>query len=232
MKKIEKGNQVKEKGKVARMITRVLEEKSDLTSTEIYKIIIEKNYDIEEGYDSNNRIIIHTITSAFSLLRDDPNSPYIVRKNEKEINIYRLKDILKEEKKISQIPIIPNLERMLEDVIVKNLEYVEEGLTVYEKNGVSGRQYRTEVGIIDILCVDRNKNFVIIEDKRDKSSDNVVGQTTRYMGCVKATLAGNKKTRGIIISQGANQKLRYAASVIDNLEVKNYEISLKFVVPE
>ncbi len=79
--------------------------------------------------------------------------------------------------------IVPELERLIEDFLEKNLNHIEKGLMLYQdENKIPGRQYSTDIGTIDLLCLDRHRNFVVIEIKRDKGSDSTVGQITRYMG--------------------------------------------------
>jgi RecB family endonuclease NucS len=129
--------------------------------------------------------------------------------------------------------IVPSFERLVEDFLEKNLNHFEKGLTLYQdENKVPGRQYSTDVGTIDLLCVDKDKNFVVIENKKDKGSDRTVGQIARYMGWIKQELANNKPPRGIIIAHERDIKLEYAASVVGNLEIKYYKIDLRFVSKE
>ena len=96
------------------------------------------------------------------------------------------------------------LESEIEDSIKSNPEILEEGLKLVRP------QYPTPVGPIDILCKDKNGNFVVIELKRGKESDKVVGQIQRYMAWVSENLAKNKQVRGIIALKEYDQKLEYA----------------------
>jgi RecB family endonuclease NucS len=131
------------------------------------------------------------------------------------------------------IEIVPNLERLLEDFLEKNLEHIETGLKLYkDEKGILGRQYSTGIGIIDLLCIDKDKKFVVLEIKKEKGSDITVGQITRYMGWVKENLANNKEVRGIIIVHEVDEKLEYSASMLSNVEIKYYKIILKFVPKE
>ena len=66
------------------------------------------------------------------------------------------------------------------------------------------------MGIIDLLCLDKENNYVIIELKKDKTSDKVVGQIQRYMTWVEENLADKESVRGIIVAQGHDRKLEYA----------------------
>ncbi len=131
--------------------------------------------------------------------------------------------------------ITPSLESMLEDFIINNLNKLDPNLSLYyDEEGVSGQQYYTEVGVIDLLCTDSNKDFVIIELKKGRESDRVVGQISRYMGWVQEKLAGTKKVKGIIIlhkptsTYVKDEKLHYAVLANPNIELRYYGISLNF----
>lgn len=132
--------------------------------------------------------------------------------------------------------ITPSLESMLEDFIVNNLSSLESNLKLFQdSDGIEGQQYDTEVGIIDLLCVDDSNNFVVIEIKKGRESDRVVGQISRYIGWVKKNLALNgERVRGIIIvhkptsSYVKDEKLYYAVLSNPNIELRYYEIKLNF----
>jgi len=129
--------------------------------------------------------------------------------------------------------IVPRMEQLLEDFLEKNLDHLEKGLKLYhDDNGIPGRQYSTDIGIIDLLCIDKDNNFVILEIKKGKGSDKVIGQITRYMGWIKENLANNKVVRGTIIVHEIDKKLNYSASVLRNVEVRYYKINLKFITKE
>lgn len=71
-------------------------------------------------------------------------------------------------------------------------------------------QFPTEIGRIDLLGMDAQGRYVVIELKKDKLEDKVMGQTLRYMGWVKANLSKTLDVRGIIIGQEVSEKLKYA----------------------
>ena len=133
--------------------------------------------------------------------------------------------------------ITASLESMLEDFIANNLTALEPGLQLFkDEDGIPGRQYPTEVGTIDLLCVDSNNNLVVIELKRGRESDKVVGQISRYMGWVKAKLAKHSRdVRGIIVVHKPTEKysqdsrLEYATLANPKTELRYYEISLNFL---
>lgn len=148
----------------------------------------------------------------------------------KETQIYTEE---KREEELSATEIVPSMERLLEDFLEKNLEHIERGLKLYhDEKGVPGRQYPTDIGTIDLLCIDKDKKFVVIEIKTEKGSDKTIGQITRYMGWVKQNLANNEEVRGIIIVHEVDGRLEYSASVLSNVKIKYYKIDLKFVPKE
>ena len=128
-------------------------------------------------------------------------------------------------------------EKELENFIIRNWDYIniEDGLKLYEdEDGEIGQQFPTDSGAIDILAVDKNKNFVVIELKKGRSGEKVVGQILHYMGWVKNNLATKKQNvRGIIIASDGNIRLQNAIGVINNkLELKYYRVKLDFIIPD
>ena len=93
-------------------------------------------------------------------------------------------------------PVIREMKK--EDFIAECIQKGQlDSLSLYQ--GIQGIEFDTkEVGRIDLLCTDQQGNFVVIEIKKDRSGDKVVGQIQRYMGWVKKHLAGDKDVRGII----------------------------------
>jgi restriction system protein len=124
------------------------------------------------------------------------------------------------------------LEKYLEQFIVDNFDSVfgnRLALLRDTQGNVVGQQYRTDVGPIDILAFERNTNsFVVIELKKGRESDKVVGQTLRYIGWVGEELCKNdEKVTGMIICLEPDDKLYYAVKATQNLELKYYHIDFK-----
>lgn len=123
------------------------------------------------------------------------------------------------------------MEKYLEEFIVSNFKTIfPKNLKLYvDEEGNVSNQYMTEIGRIDILAQDTNTNsFLVIELKKGKESDAVVGQTLRYMGWVKENLAlNNEDVKGLIICKGADQKLKYAVNMIKDISIKYYNIDFK-----
>ena len=121
------------------------------------------------------------------------------------------------------------MESQLEDFIIKNWENTELGKKydlIYENGDLIRKQYKTDIGIIDILAKDKkNKNHVVIELKRNQTSDDTFGQLTRYMGWVKRHL-NDKNVKGIIIAVKYDKKLDYALEFAPfDTEVFIYNVS-------
>jgi endonuclease len=112
---------------------------------------------------------------------------------------------------------------------INNIPFFEIELFLFkDEEGKNGIEYRTEAGIIDILAIDRNKNFYVFELKAKRGSDIVCGQISRYIGWVKKNLADPHNTRvsGIIIANEVDEKLIYATYWNPDITVLEYKINL------
>jgi restriction system protein len=121
------------------------------------------------------------------------------------------------------------LEKYLEDFIVSNFASIFKGkLKIYEESEENeGQQYQTEIGPIDILAVDpKSMWFVVIELKKGRPSDQVVGQVLRYMGWVKKNLCSDGQgVKGLVICREPDPKLTYALEMTNNIDVRYYSVS-------
>jgi len=120
------------------------------------------------------------------------------------------------------------MEKYLEEFIEANFDKIDFGarLELFQSEESSGRQFPTPIGNIDLLAVDNSKKeFVVIELKKGRTSDAVVGQTLRYMGWVKENLAKDYSVRGIIIIKDRDEKLEYALKLIPNISLFLYTVS-------
>jgi hypothetical protein len=122
------------------------------------------------------------------------------------------------------------MEKQLEEFIIENWNESEFGKTldlIYEDGLLKSQQYKTDIGIIDILAKDKaTGSYVVIELKRNQSSDDTVGQVLRYMGWVTENLK-EKSVRGIIVAGKYDEKLYYAQNMIQAVDVFLYEVQFK-----
>jgi len=123
------------------------------------------------------------------------------------------------------------LEKYLEEFIVANFQQIFRGTArIYvDDEGNSGQQYSTDIGPIDILAFEPSKNsFLVIELKKGRPSDQVVGQVLRYMGWVQKHICKSGQTvRGLVVCKEADPKLTYALSMTDNVQVQYYRVDFK-----
>lgn len=101
---------------------------------------------------------------------------------------------------------------------------------IYQEDGeIVGQQYQKDTGAIDILAISKDKKAIlVVELKKGRASDNVVGQIQRYMGYVKEELAEeNQMVKGVIIALEDDLRIRRALSVANNIEFYRYQVSFK-----
>lgn len=125
------------------------------------------------------------------------------------------------------------LEEHLEDFLVKNWPHTEFGkdYDIYEEDGEKAQQYQTDTGPLDILAISKDKKrLLVVELKKGRASDAVVGQTLRYMSFVQDELAEDgQEVLGVIIAHEDDQKIRRALSMIPKIVFYRYQVSFKLV---
>ena len=129
-------------------------------------------------------------------------------------------------------PIAFALEKHLEEFLVKNWDKTELGkeYEIYEEDGdIVGQQYPSDTGPIDVLAISKDRRtLLVVELKRGRVSDVVIGQIQRYMGYVKEELAEHDQTvKGVIIGLEDSIKLRRALAVTSNIDFFKYEVNFK-----
>jgi len=118
-------------------------------------------------------------------------------------------------------------ESHLRDFLANNLAVIEEGLQLYvDEAGRVGVEYRTMVGRIDILAVDRNQALLVVELKVERGPDAVCGQLMRYMSWVKRHVANGKAVRGLIIARHISDRIRYAIADFPNVSAREYDLNI------
>ncbi len=96
-------------------------------------------------------------------------------------------------------PVAFAMEKHLEAFLVANWNQtlLSKDFSIYEEDGDPvGQQYATDAGQIDILAVSKDKSrLLVVELKRGRASDVVVGQVLRYIGVREGTNRGGRPDR-------------------------------------
>lgn len=126
------------------------------------------------------------------------------------------------------------LEKHLEDFLVQNWIQTDLGreYDIFEEDGEKvGQQYPTDTGPMDILAIKKDRSeLLVVELKKGRASDVVVGQTLRYMGYAAQELVeSDQKVRGVIIALEDDQRIRRALAVAPNIDFFRYQISFKLI---
>lgn len=126
------------------------------------------------------------------------------------------------------------LEKHLEDFLVENRKSTEFGkkYDIFQEEGeLVGQQYPSDTGPIDILAISKDKKeLLVVELKRWRVSDVVVGQVQRYMWYVKEELVEPWQiVKWIIIWLDDDVRIRRALQVTNNIEFYRYQVSFKLI---
>ena len=130
-------------------------------------------------------------------------------------------------------PTVFALEKHLEDFLVANWSSTPLGRNhdIYQEDDAYGQQFPTETGPIDILAISKDKHeLLVVELKKGRASDSVVGQIQRYMGFVSEVIAeDHQQVKGVIIALEDDQRIRYALKVAQGIEFYRYEVKFELI---
>ena len=111
--------------------------------------------------------------------------------------------------------------------MAKNLTIIESGLRLYQDEGISGVEFPVGGRFIDILAIDKQNNYVVVELKVSKGYDRVIGQLLRYMAWIEMNHAEPaQNVRGIIIAREISDDLHLATTKIPDIELFEYDLSV------
>ncbi len=116
------------------------------------------------------------------------------------------------------------IEAHLRDFLAKNLHRIEPGLHVFEADGRCGVEYSVDDGRIDILAVDAQNKFVVIELKLSRGRNRTIGQLLYYMGWVDEHLK-NGPCRGMIIANELGDDLITAVKRVPGVMLAKYKMT-------
>ena len=131
-------------------------------------------------------------------------------------------------------PSIFAMEKHLEDFLIQNWATTElaRNYDIIEEDGEKiGQQFRTDTGPIDILAISKDRSeFLVVELKKGRASDSVVGQIQRYMGFIQSEIAAeNQQVKGCIIAFDDDLKIKRALQINPSIDFYRYEINFKLV---
>ena len=118
-------------------------------------------------------------------------------------------------------------EKDLKNFLANNLSVVQPGLKVYQDGDISGVEFPVGGRYVDLLAVDKDNNYVVIELKVSKGYDRALAQLLRYMTWIERNLAEpNQTVRGIIIARRISEDLELATSRVSDVELFEYALSI------
>lgn len=131
-------------------------------------------------------------------------------------------------------PAVFALEKYLEDFLVSNWAQTELGrkYDIYTLDGeLVGQQFQTDTGPVDILAISKDgTELLVVELKKGRASDAVVGQIQRYMGYVMDELAEDHQTvTGAIIALEDDLKIRRALRAASRINFYRYQIKFNLI---
>ncbi|WP_255103708.1 MULTISPECIES: endonuclease NucS domain-containing protein [unclassified Synechococcus] len=119
-------------------------------------------------------------------------------------------------------------EHDLRDYLARSLHILEPSLRLYSDEGITGVEFPVGGRLIDILAVDSNGDYVVIELKVSKGYDRVVGQILRYIGWIKKNQADpQQRVRGIIVAKEISDDLKLACSELPDIQLYEYSLSVQ-----
>ncbi len=164
-----------------------------------------------------------TISENLKLFETFKLCPELEHSSNRTQALQQLRNIHEIEPQLSVLTNKFQYEKQLQRYLVENWE--EMVLLSKEWDLVEVEYDTKEVGSIDIVAKNRiNRNWLLIELKKDHASDKSVGQLLRYMGWFKKDRSLEKdELRGIIIS-GLPVDIEFflSVSVLDNVELIGY----------
>lgn len=112
-------------------------------------------------------------------------------------------------------------EKILEDFLERHIKELEKGLRLIR------RQYPTISGPIDLLATDNKGRMVVIELKKNRVSDKVIGQVARYVSFLEREQG--KEVRAIIIGKKIDNNIKLAVNALScRTDLYNFDYRVNF----
>ncbi|OQW33715.1 MAG: hypothetical protein A4E19_02365 [Nitrospira sp. SG-bin1] len=116
------------------------------------------------------------------------------------------------------------LEAHLRDYLARAPNIIEPGLRLYSAGESEGVEFTVDDGRIDLLFVDRENKFVVVELKLSRGRNRALGQLLYYMGWVDTNL-GNGPCRGMIIAPEITDDLVTAVARAPGVTLFSYRLN-------
>lgn len=118
-------------------------------------------------------------------------------------------------------------EKDLKNFLANNLSVIRPDLKLYQDGDISGVEFPVGGRYVDLLAVDKDNNYVVVELKVSKGYDRALAQLLRYMAWIERNLAEpNQKVSGIIIARRISEDLELATSRVSDVELFEYALSI------
>jgi len=116
----------------------------------------------------------------------------------------------------------------LRDYLANNLSIIETGLKLFvDSEGKNGIEYSVDKNNkrIDILAIDKENKFVVIELKVSQGYEKVIGQALYYKSMIKE-IFNQKDVRIIILAKEITIRLQKAVEDLPFVELYEYSLSV------
>jgi endonuclease len=117
-------------------------------------------------------------------------------------------------------------EAHLRDFLVKNLNILESGLTLWSTGAANSVEYPIEGRRIDILAKDREGVPVVIELKLSRGHERTLGQALYYRGKIRQLLK-MPRVRIIMVAREISEELRIASAEVNDVELFSYTLTMQ-----
>ncbi|MGE5405677.1 MAG: hypothetical protein ACM3PP_12145 [Candidatus Saccharibacteria bacterium] len=115
---------------------------------------------------------------------------------------------------------------VMRDVVVTNLALLKPDLKLYQDvSGRPGIEYPTEAGIIDILAIDGEGRFTVVEIA-DPFTPEVMTRMLSCMGWVRKHLASGHEVRAIVLTNQVDNSILWSATAIPQIEICQLQVSM------
>ena len=175
-----------------------------------------------------------TMSEGLKISAGSSNSTISLEKHSEELErlLSDQKVALQSSDETIEDPSVFALEKHLEEFLIANWNSCElsQNYDLFEEDGdIIGQQYQTDTGFIDILAVSKDRKVVlVIELKKGRASDAVVGQIQRYMGYIRDEVAEeNQSVRGCIIALEDDLRIKRALRINPSIDFYRYEVSFR-----